>query len=206
MTLFLGCFQIIANASTDESQPQAVVDLIKRIAGEKGAEKFLFVLESTISADETERFSIASNQDKVQIKGNTISAITTGLGWYLNYYANVNIAWNALNEKSEGQPYVELLQLPLPEQEEIHISDAKYRYFFNYCTFGYSMTTWTWKRWQQEIDWMALHGINIPLALVGTDVVWKNVLTEIGYQREDIDKFVAGPGFQAWWLMNNLEG
>jgi hypothetical protein len=80
LTLFLGCFQIIANAATDESQPQAVVDLIKRIAGEKGAEKFVFVLEGTISADEEERFSIASNQGKVQIKGNSISAITTGLG------------------------------------------------------------------------------------------------------------------------------
>ncbi|MBR4298005.1 MAG: alpha-N-acetylglucosaminidase [Bacteroidaceae bacterium] len=64
----------------------------------------------------------------------------------------------------------------------------------------------TRERWEQEIDWMALHGINMPLALVGTDVVWKNVLTEAGYSRAEVDKFVAGPGFQAWWLMNNLEG
>lgn len=42
--------------------------------------------------------------------------------------------------------------------------------------------------------------------MVGTDVVWKNVLEELGYTREEINAFIAGPGFQAWWLMNNLEG
>ena len=68
------------------------------------------------------------------------------------------------------------------------------------------MAFWDWKRWEQEIDWMALHGINLPLAMVGTDVVWKNVLEELGYTREEINAFIAGPGFQAWWLMNNLEG
>ena len=34
----------------------------------------------------------------------------------------------------------------------------------------------------------------------------KNVLEELGYTREEINAFIAGPGFQAWWLMNNLEG
>ena len=125
LTLFLGCVQIIVSAATDGLQPQAVVDLIKRIAGEKGAEKFVFVLEGTITADESERFTIASSQGKVQIKGNSISAITTGLGWYLNNYANVNIAWNALNEKAEGEPYVKLSHLPLPEQEELYSYLAK---------------------------------------------------------------------------------
>ena len=213
LTLFLGCFQIIASAATDGLQPQAVVDLIKRIAGEKGAEKFVFVLEGTITADESERFTIASSQDKVQIKGNSISAITTGLGWYLNNYANVNIAWNALNEKAEGEPYVKLSHLPLPEQRETRTSDARYRYFFNYCTFGYSMTTWTWKRWQQEIDWMALHGINMPLQIVGLEEVWRKFLTreeggkrKYGYTDEEAKAFVPGPAYTAWWGMNNLEG
>jgi alpha-N-acetylglucosaminidase len=35
----------------------------------------------------------------------------------------------------------------------------------NYCTFNYSMSWWDWDRWEKEIDWMALHGINMPLAI-----------------------------------------
>ena len=42
--------------------------------------------------------------------------------------------------------------------------------------------------------------------MVGTDVVWKNVLEELGYTREEINAFIAGPRFSGWWLMNNLEG
>ena len=42
--------------------------------------------------------------------------------------------------------------------------------------------------------------------MVGVDGVWYNVLSKLGYTKEEINDFVAGPGFQAWWLMNNLEG
>lgn len=26
---------------------------------------------------------------------------------------------------------------------------------------------WDWERWEREIDWMALNGINLPLAFTG---------------------------------------
>ncbi len=29
------------------------------------------------------------------------------------------------------------------------------------------MTYWSWDRWEAEIDWMALQGINLPLAFSG---------------------------------------
>ena len=56
-----------------------------------------------------------------------------------------------------------------------------------------------------EIDWMALHGINLPLTITGTASVWRNVLIRLGYSTDEVNNFVAGPAFQAWWLMNNLE-
>ena len=54
---------------------------------------------------------------------------------------------------------------------------------------------------------MALHGINMPLQIIGLDVVWKNLLTkDLGYTSSEANKFIAGPCFQAWWGMNNLQG
>ena len=53
---------------------------------------------------------------------------------------------------------------------------------------------------------MALHGINMPLAAVGTECVWRNMLLKLGYSEEEVGKFIAGPAFLAWWEMNNLEG
>lgn len=193
--------------------PQAVVDLANRIGGTGTAEKFKFVQDPSINSKQ-EVFVIGNEDNKILIKGTTISAITTGLGWYLNHHAKINIAWNSLNEKTaEGGAYADLSNLPVPTAEETHTSDAKYRYYLNTCTFGYSMTSWTWKRWQQEIDWMALHGINMPLQLVGMEEVWRKFLTmeeggkrKYGYTDAEAKAFVAGPAFIAWWAMNNLEG
>ena len=96
--------------------------------------------------------------------------------------------------------------LPAVKQKERHETTMKYRYNFNYCTFSYTMAFWDWERWEKEIDWMALHGINLPLSIVGADCVWYHVLDKLGYTPKEINEFIAGPGFQAWWLMNNLEG
>ena len=197
---------------------QPVIDLVNRIGGVGTADNFKFVLDPTLHQTQ-ETFVIGTEDGKILIKGTTISAITTGIGWYLNHIAKVNIAWNSLNEKTvdfgkSGAAYVENINLPLPTTTETHTSDAKYRYYLNTCTFGYSMTSWTWTRWQQEIDWMALHGINMPLQLVGMEEVWRKFLTledvngnrKYGYTDEAAKAFVAGPAFIAWWAMNNLEG
>ena len=193
--------------------PAAVVALVNRIGGAGTADKFKFVLDPSLNSKQ-EVFVIGDDDGKVLIKGSTLSAITTGLGWYLNHIAKINIAWNSLNEKTvSGEAYADLSNIPVPTAEETHTSDAKYRYYLNTCTFGYSMTSWTWKRWQQEIDWMALHGINMPLQLVGLEEVWRKFLTmeeggkrKYGYTDEAAKAFVAGPAFIAWWAMNNLEG
>ncbi len=133
------------------------------------------------------------------IRGNSWVNIAVGVNWYLKHYAGIHLSWN--NPKARI-PAV----LPHVEKKERHETDLKLRYDFNYCTFSYSMAFWDWNRWQQEIDWMALHGINMPLAIVGEECVWRNMLLKLGYSEEEVGKFIAGPAFLAWWEMNNLEG
>ena len=196
-----------------ERNPASVVALAERIGGPGTAEKFVFDLEPMRGVSE-ETFSIGKEGGKVVIKGNSLSALTTGLGWFLNHYLNVNISWNSLNEGKPGQPYAELPAIDrIKVDGESRSCDAKYRYYLNYCTFGYSMTSWTWDRWQREIDWMALHGINMPLQIVGLEEVWRMFLTleengkrKYNYTDEEAKAFVPGPAFTAWWGMNNLEG
>lgn len=188
----------LTQAWGETRNPAAVTALADRVGGSGTASRFTFVLTDDPAS---EQFIICADEGRPCIKGSTLSALTAGFGWYLNHYAHCNLSWNALSTSLAEA------QLPVPEKEESHTSDATYRYYLNYCTFSYSMTTWTWERWQQEIDWMALHGINMPLQIVGLDAVWRNMLKEdYGYSDEDVNKFVAGPAYQAWWGMNNLEG
>ena len=180
--------------------PSQVADLLDRIGGEGTSDRIETLVDESLSPDGQDVFEISSKNGKPYIQGSSVSALTTGIGWYLNHYVHANLSWNNLTTDMSG------LTFPVPEQPERRTCSADYRYYLNYCTYSYSMAFWTRERWEQEIDWMALHGINIPLALVGTDVVWKNALEEAGYSRQEIDNFVAGPGFQVWWLMSNLEG
>ncbi len=195
VALCLSCSAAVTN-------PQSVSDLLNRVGGDGTANRFVTVLDETLSsADGIETFVITASDGKPCIKGSTMSALTTGIGWYLNHYADVNVSWNNLT------PDLTSISLPIPDVEEKHETNAVYRHYLNYCTFSYSMSTWTWERWQQEIDWMALHGINAPLHIVGLEEVWRKMLVDdYGYTTKQANDFIAGPCFMAWFGMNNLEG
>lgn len=183
-----------------EENPQSVKDLLNRVGGDGTAEKIITILDDSYkSTSGAEMFKISARDGKPCITGTTLSALTSGIGWYLNHTVNVNLAWN--------NPYPDLSVLPLPAVEEEHTSAADYRYYLNYTAFSYSMSTWTWERWQQEIDWMALHGINMPLQIVGLEEVWRKFLMEdYNYTQAEVNDFVGGPCFMAWFGMNNLQG
>lgn len=182
------CLAVVVKAASP------IQGLLERI--DKGASR-KFVIEQVKSP--TDFFELDQKGDKVVIRGNNYVSIATGVNWYLKYYAGIQLSWNGMTAQL---PAV----LPAVPQKERHETDLKYRYDFNYCTYSYTMAFWDWDRWEKEIDWMALHGINLPLAVVGADVVWYNVLTKLGYTKDEINEFIAGPAFQRWWLMNNLEG
>lgn len=54
-------------------------------------------------------------------------------------------------------------------------SPRRYRYYQNACTQSYSYTWWDWARWEREIDWMALSGINLAPAFAGQEAAWQRV-------------------------------
>lgn len=43
------------------------------------------------------------------------------------------------------------------------------------CTHSYSYVWWDWARWEKEIDWMALNGLNLALAWNGQEAIWERV-------------------------------
>lgn len=168
--------------------------LLERI--DKGASK-KFKIE--LRKAEKDFFELSQAGQRVLITANTWVNAAVGLNWYLKYYAGVHLSWNQMSAKLPKQ-------LPRVMKRERRETDLTLRYDFNYCTFSYSMAFWDWERWEREIDWMALHGVNLPLAIVGEECVWRNMLLKLGYTEEEIGQFIAGPAFLAWWEMNNLEG
>ncbi len=175
----------------------AVYELAVRVLGRENAKHFVFnKIESTSENDE---FEIDFINGKILIKGNSNVALASGLNWYLKYYAHSHISWEA---KQLDFPE----ELPILDTPVIKKSPFTYSYYLNYCTFNYTMAFWDWERWEKEIDWMALNGINLPLTIVGTELIWKNTLERLDFTEDEIREFIPGPAFNGWWLMGNLEG
>ena len=80
-------------------------------------------------------------------------------------------------------------------------SPWRWRYHLNFCTFGYSTAYWDWSRWQQEIDRMAMRGINLPLATVGFEGAWLRVLTELGLSSERARQYLGSAAYLPWTWM-----
>lgn len=184
---------VIAHAARDK----ATEALLERVApGSKGRISF----ELRPSHDKgNDFFEISMKAGRPHIAGNNSVSVATGLNWYLKHFCGINLTWNQMQTRL---PEV-LPEVNEPVRKE---TDLTMRYDFNYCTFSYSMPFWDWTRWEKEIDWMALHGINMPLAIVGMESAWRNMLLRLGYTDEEVGDFIAGPAFLAWWAMNNLEG
>ena len=184
-------------AVTAISMAQSPADaLIKRIIG---ANARYFKTEIAQSLNGKDFFEISAAGGTITIKGNNGVSIAAGFNWYLKYYCHCQFSWNG-NNLTLPHP------LPMPGNKIRIESIAEFSYYLNYCTFNYSASFWDWPRWEKEIDWMAMNGINLPLAIVGTEAVWRNTLKKFNFTQKEIDQFIPGPAYFAWWLMGNLEG
>ena len=97
------------------------------------------------------------------------------------------------------------LPVTLPDQTKAEVvSPFRHHYYFNVVTFGYSMPYWDWERWEREIDWMALHGIDMPLALVANEAISARVFKKIGLTDEEIAEYFVGPAHLPWMRMGNI--
>lgn len=174
---------------------QPIDGLLKRILPE---DFHRFSYQKTTSENHQATFTIACDGSKIDISGTDNVAIAAGINWFLQHHAGINISWN-----NPGDQLPEKLPVVAPET---HTASVDFRYYLNFCTHSYSMAFWDWNRWQQEIDWMALHGINLPLIITGMESVWKEVLMG-GYGYENlaqVNGFVTGPAYFGWFFMNNM--
>jgi alpha-N-acetylglucosaminidase len=169
--------------------------LIKRIIPQRAS---AFVVEQLKIGDK-DAFEIESSGNKIVLRGNNGVSVASALYEYLTNYAYCQVTWNGvnLNLPPKLPPVKKLVHKKTPYQ---------YRYYLNYCTFNYSMSWWDWNRWQKEIDWMALHGINMPLALTGQEYTWYRVYKDMGFRDEDLKGFFCGPAYFSWFWMGNLDG
>ncbi|KAH9947079.1 alpha-N-acetylglucosaminidase [Amylocystis lapponica] len=136
----------------------------------------------------------------ITVKCTTVSACARGLYTYVTRYGGVDIWWTG--SRLDQLPPI----LPSVGQPINGSAIVPYRYHFNTVTFDYTAAFWDWDQWSLELDWLALRGVNLPLAWVGYEYILIQVFQEAGLTDADIASFLSGPAFQAWNRFGNIQG
>jgi alpha-N-acetylglucosaminidase len=119
---------------------------------------------------------------------------------YLTTYGGVDIFWTG--SRLDNLPS----QLP-PVGRPVNVkSIVPYRYHFNTVTFSYTTAFYDFQQWSLLLDWMALRGVNFPLAWVGNEYILREVFLEAELSDADIASFFSGPAYQAWNRFGNIQG
>jgi len=176
--------------------PSAARALLTRLLPEH-ADRFIF--EAIPPENGRDVFEIETRDGKTVIRGNTGVSIATGLKWYLEHYCHCHISWYG-RQLDPPDP------LPAVQPKVRQACWAQYRYFLNYCCFGYSLPWWDWPQWEELIDWMALNGVNLPLAVTGQEAVWQAVCKRLGMTDQQVTEFLAGPPYLPFQWMGCLDG
>ena len=145
-------------------------------------------------------FTLESRGGKIAIGGNNAGSMAVGLNRYLNRYCKVTVSWYA--DVAVELPKT-LPDVPATERVTARVPQ---RFFLNYCTWGYTMPFWQWRDWERFIDWMALNGVNLPLAITGQEAVWYNVWTRLGMTDKQVRDYFTGPAYLPWHRMANIDG
>jgi alpha-N-acetylglucosaminidase len=181
---------------TNSNAPAAAKALLGRLLPQQ-VDRFVFETISPVA--DRDVFEIESCDGKIVVRGNTGVSLAMGLNWYLKHYCHcdISLCGSQLN-----------LPSPLPQvQPKVQqTSWARHRYFLNYCCFGYSLPWFDWDQWERLIDWMALNGINMPLAVTGQEAVWQAVCRRLGMTEGQIREFLAGPPYLPFQWMGCLDG
>lgn len=192
---FILLFFLVPNAySQNDENTESAKAVLERLIGKRVNEFELTIVENQIQG-QSDWFEVVTKGKNVKIQATSNTAICYAAYNFLRDIGAVLVSW-------EGNR----IDLPKswPQYSKKESTPFQYREYLNACTFGYTTPWWDWKRWEQEIDWMAFHGINLPTAMEGQEAVWQELWKGYGLTDSQLAAHFAGPAFLPWQRMGNI--
>lgn len=194
----LSLFLLLNTCVISANKTDEVFSLIQRVSKEKSIP---VNLKLKSQSDNKTYYEYSVKNGILQITGSDNVALCRGFYDYVKSNGLGMYTWSGNN-----------IQLPklLPNSSLVKvISPFQNHYNFNVVAYGYSMPYWDWERWEQEIDWMALHGINMPLVLIAHEAIMFRVFEKFGFTADEINRYFVGPAhlpFSRMGLMVEHDG
>lgn len=181
-------------AATNSDAVTASRAVLKRLLGDRAGD---FDVEYIPPENAHEAYVLVASGGRVRIQGSSPVAICRGAYSYIRETGIGMVCWSGKR-----------LDLPsrLPDLAKRKVvTSYQYIQYYNACTYGYTTAFWNWERWERELDWMALHGINMPLATEGQEAIWQRVWKSFGVTQAELDRYFTGPSYLPWNRMGNID-
>ncbi len=94
----------------------------------------------------------------------------------------------------------------LPKEPKTIVIAAEHRTCMEDTFFSCGACWWDWDRWEKEIDYMAMNGVNMPLCAVGSEAVWFRTMLDAGMSESYALTELSGPSYWGWQLSNCFFG
>jgi alpha-N-acetylglucosaminidase len=182
-------------AAAQDMQGDAARGVLLRTLGPRAA---ALTLQRQPRGSGNDWYQVAADAGTLRVSGSSEVALAHGAYSYLQSIGAASVSW-------EGSR-VALPAAYADFRGQRVVTPFAYRAYLNVCTYGYTTAFWDWSRWQREIDWMALHGIDMPLAMEGQEAVWQALWRQFGVPETALAEYFSGPAFTPWQRMGNIEG
>ncbi|TAJ11928.1 alpha-N-acetylglucosaminidase [Marinilabiliaceae bacterium JC017] len=196
ITPFLIISLILSFCSLPKNETKEIIakEVLERTIGKELSSRFHFQYEANDSLDYSK---INVKDNSVVVVGNSVIALTRGAYDYLRNHTSSIVSWSGNR-----------IDMPdkLNKCDTIIRSPFKFRYYMNVVTHGYTTPYWDWNRWEKEIDWMALHGMNMPLIPGAHEAILMRTFKKLGLTEEEILNYFSGPAHLPWNRMGNITG
>lgn len=190
------CCVGVAWSSVGKPNEGAALDVLRRVVGKQANSSVKFKIEAL--PDNHSYFKYDVTGGILHVTANSPVSLCRGVYDYMKSEQMGIYSWSGsslrLDDKLENGVSKKV------------VSPFDHHYYFNVVTYGYTMPYWDWERWQQEIDWMAMHGIDMPLALVAYEAIISRVWQKMGLSPDEINRYFGSPAHLPWNRMGNISG
>ncbi|MBQ7653678.1 MAG: alpha-N-acetylglucosaminidase C-terminal domain-containing protein, partial [Clostridia bacterium] len=159
-----------------------------------------FTLEKIEKENGADKCEFFSRGGKIVLRANDNVGLAHAYWCYLKKYCKAYFS-----HCSSFSVEIENSAAPLPDEAFKKIITQKKRVYLDYITYSNSMWTWEWDKWEKELDFMAMMGVNLALNVVGNDAVLFNALVNSGLSPRSAGYFVSGPAFFAWQMTGKID-
>lgn len=188
---------VLSEKVTDNMSITSILDAARNVLDRVlGTYANSIILEVIPEENNRATYEYEARNGQLMVVGSSPTAITRGVYDYLRENGLGMVDWSGSHFK---------IPQSWPDSKKTKVTTPfRILHAHNVVTSGYTTPYWDWDRWEQELDWQAMHGFNMLMSLVATEAIATRVWKRLGLTQNEIDDFYVGPAHLPWQRMGNI--